>query len=289
MNKSKILKATHSGEIKIGDIILPCYVLEDGSRVLTQTGAVKSLGMGQFAQLPKFMSYEGIKPFVSKDLMNFLKNRITFTKSSGGKPSHGYNAIILAEICDCILQARKEGALHKKQLHIAEQCEILTRSFAKVGIIALIDEATGYQEIRDKQALQKILDAYLSKELSAWAKRFPDEFYKEIFRLKGWSYNPLSVKRPSCIGNYTNNIVYDRLAPKIKEELEKLNPKDNKGRRKSRHHQYLTDDIGHPALAQHIYAVMGLMRTQQTWEQFMRFLNRAYPVKITEGLFKDVD
>ena len=75
------------------------------------------------------------------------------------------------------------------------QCEILAPALARVGIIALIDEATGYQEIRDRQALQQILDKYLLKEYAAWAKRFPDEFYKQIFKLRGWEWRGKLEKR----------------------------------------------------------------------------------------------
>jgi hypothetical protein len=287
--EKKLIKATHSGEINIGNIIIPCYVLEDGTRVITQTGAVQSLGMSRFLQLSKLASRNSLKPFINQELSGFLNNPIIFKMPHGGSSAKGIKATILADICDVVLQARKEGVLKDTQMHIAEQCEMLTRSFAKVGIIALIDEATGYQGVRERDALQKILDAYLSKELSAWAKRFPDEFYKEIFRLKGWPYNPTSVKRPSCVANYTTNIVYSRLAPGIVEELEKKNPSNEKGARKHKHHQFLTDDIGHPALSQHIYGVIGLMRTQQTWEQFIRLLNRAYPVKTIGELFDMTD
>ena len=280
MTKSRLLKATHSGEIIIGGITLPCYVLEDGSRVLTQTDTVQTLGLGQFVQLGKFIHHNSIKPYISGDLQNLLINRITFKlPRTRGKPAHGYQATILAEICDAVFQAKKEGRLKETQKNIAEQCEMLTRSFAKVGIIALIDEATGYQDIRKEDALQKILDAYLSKELSAWAKRFPDEFYKEMFRLKNWEWSTL--KRPGVVGTYTNDIVYQRLAPSLVEELKRKSPKNKNGNRKNKYHQWLTSDVGHPALSQHLHAVIGFMKTQQTWEGFKRLLNRAFPKKGT--------
>lgn len=78
------------------------------------------------------------------------------------------------------------GVLRKQQAHIAAQADILIRGFATVGIIALVDEVTGYQEIRDRAALHKILDQYLEKEHAKRSKRFPDEFYREIFRLRDW-------------------------------------------------------------------------------------------------------
>jgi len=121
------------------------------------------------------------------------------------------------------------------------------------------------------------LEKYLRREFAAWAKTFPDEFYKEIFRLKGWVYNPNTIKRPSVIGRYTNDIVYTRLAPNILEELQNRNPVLEGGYRKVKHHQFLTEDIGHAALAQHLFAVIALMRASGTWDRFYQNLQRAFP------------
>ena len=107
-------------------------------------------------------------------------------------------------------------------------------------MIALVDEATGYQETRDRKALQSILDKYLCKELAAWSETFPDEFYKELFRLRGWQCRGMKINRPSVVGRYTNDIIYERLAPGILDELIERNPEDEKGQPKHRHHQWLT-------------------------------------------------
>jgi hypothetical protein len=179
------------------------------------------------------------------------------------------------------LDAAESKAVRPNQFHIVERCKILIRGLARVGIIALVDEATGYQEVRDRLALQAILDRFLRKELAAWAKRFPDEFYEQMFRLKTWQWRGMSVNRPSVVGKYTNDLVYERLAPGILEELQSRNPKDDKGHRKARHHQWLTEDVGHPALAQHLYAVIGFMRASRDWEGFYRILNRAFPKRGT--------
>jgi hypothetical protein len=185
-------------------------------------------------------------------------------------------------VCDVYLTFRDacekdDGHVPRQYQHIVRACDALMRGFARVGIIALIDEATGFQEVRDREALQAILDRYLAQELAAWAKRFPDEFYKQIFRLHGWQWRGMSVNRPSVVAHYTKDIVYARLAEGILEELERKNPKDEQGRRKARHHQWLTEDVGHPALAQHLHAVIGLMRASDSWDQFRGMLQRAFP------------
>lgn len=126
----------------------------------------------------------------------------------------------LADLCDAVLAARKAGGLSAQQLHIAERCDILVRGFARIGIISLVDEATGYQEVRDRKALAAILDRYLRKEHAAWAKCFPDDFYKELFRLRGWEWKDMNEgKKPQCVGIMTKDIVYERLAPGILSEL----------------------------------------------------------------------
>src|SRR2546421_1440471 len=133
---------------------------------------------------------------------------------------------------------------------------------------SLVDEATGYQEVRDRLALQEILDKFLRKEFAAWAKRFPDEFYKEMFRLRDWQWQQLKGRRPMLVSFYTRDLVYDRLAPGLVTELELRNPKDETGHRKAKHHQWLTEEVGHPALERHIHAVMGFMRASTRWDQF---------------------
>lgn len=278
-----IAKATHTGELKIGPLTIDCAVLEDGTRVLTQSSFLRSIGQsikpaGQrigFEQIVPFLASNNLKPYISKELAS-SNNKLRF-KLPRGNIAVGYKAELLPKVCEVYLQARDAGVLVASQMRTAAACEVLMRGLAHVGIIALVDEATRYQEIRDREALQKILDKYLLAEQAKWAKRFPDSFYKEIFRLRKWQWRGMRVNRPQVVGKYTNDIVWDRLAPGVRRELEHLNPKDDSGRRQARHHQWLTEDIGHPALQHHLTGVMALMRAAPNWDQFMRNLARAYP------------
>jgi hypothetical protein len=146
-----------------------------------------------------------------------------------------------------------------------------------VGLIALIDEATGYQGIRKQDALKVIAEAYLSKERAVWEKCFPDEFYHQLFRLRGWTWS--IAKKPMKVGQLTKDLVYKRLAPGIVAELEHLNPCRKKWQRKACHHQYLSDDLGHPALSQHLHALTVLMRSAPNWKTFYSMVQMALPVK----------
>lgn len=285
----KILKAQYSGELQIGDISISCAVLENGERVLVERSVANALGArgtGEYWKmkkesiegmlLPEYISTKYLQNYISDDLKEKLSKPIKYINLSK-KVAFGREATILPDVCDVWIKAKEAGALNKSQLKIAEKAYILMRGFANVGIIALVDEATGYQEIRDKLALSQILDKYLLSEFAKWAKRFPDVFYKELFRLNNWQFNPLKTKRPGVIGRYTNNIIYERLAPGVLDELKILNPKDEKGNRKSRHHQWFTEEVGHKKLQEHLNGIIALMKAAPNWGNFMRLVERVYP------------
>lgn len=265
----------------IGNIKIPCYVLEDKRRVLSGRGMQDALDLGQShgSKLKQFMGRSVLKPFINNELAMALANPIRFIRPGrGGKLATGYEATILVDICDVILEARDAGVLKtSKQIVIAKQCEILTRAFARVGIIALVDEATGYQEVRDREILQAILDKYIRDEWAKWTKQFPDEFYKQMFRLRNVPYPPYSMKRPQYIGHWTNDIVYTRLAPGVLKALREKNPRQQSGTRKRKHHQYLTENLGIPKLQEHLSNIIFLMKGCTTWDDFRRRLNRASP------------
>lgn len=269
--------------LRIGDLEIPCYVLEGERRVLVQRGIVSALGMARGSsantggdRLAKFTAGKTISSHVSANLLRVTANPIRF-RTPFGSEAYGYEATVLADICEAVLQARADGKLQKQQEHIAKQCEILVRGFARVGIIALVDEATGFQNVRARRALDKILEKWIADELAKWAKMFPDEFYQQMARLRGLHYSEIATKRPAYIGRLTNDIVYERLAPGVLAELKEKTPKDEKGRRKYRYHQWLTEDIGNPRLREHLWAVIGLMRASSNWRNFESLLNRAFP------------
>lgn len=285
----KILQADKFiGILKIAGTNLNCAVLSNGMRVVSENGLMKSLGKSTSGklysikkdatdQMPIYFGGRGFKPFIDADLASLIAEPILYNHGKGGTPAHGIPAQAIPMICDVWLKARDAGALSPQQKKIARNADVLMRALAHVGIIALVDEATGYQEVRDKKALQEILDKYLLKEEAKWAKCFPDEFYEEMFRLRKWQWKGMKINRPSVVGHYTRDIVYERLAPGVLKELEKRNPPGDTGHRRSKHHQWFTEDIGHPALSRHIWAVLALMKASASWSQFNRSIARAFP------------
>ena len=279
-------KATHTGTLSIAGKDIACAVLEDGRRVLTQETFLTALGRAAKAKagtgstqlvddLPPFLSADNLKPFIDSDLR--ASTTPILYRGVTGVRAFGYVATLLPKVCDVYLKARDAGELLKSQHHIAKACDLLVRGLATVGIVALVDEATGYQYDRSRHALEEILEAFIKDEFSKWAKRFPDDFYRELFRLKGLQFVPFPTKRPLYVGHWTNDLVYKRLAPGVLQELETKNPPNERGRRKRKHHQWLTDDIGHPKLQEHLASVITLMKASDDWDTFHKMLNRALP------------
>jgi hypothetical protein len=273
--------------LKIGDMRIPCYVLDDERRVLTAGGFQGALGMAAggsmkagMSRLELFASGKLISPFISNHLSDRVRHPIQFITPSGNR-AYGYEADTLVDLCEAVLAAREAGELQAQQLPIAQQCELIIRGLARVGIVALVDEATGYQIVRKRDALAKILEAYISKELLPWAQRFPLEFYEGIYRLHGWDgLDPSSRAKPGYVGKLTNALVYERLPEGVLDELRNQNPiMLETGKRTFKHHQFLSDNIGNPHLEKHLAKVIALMQASDTWGEFKKMFRRVFNVK----------
>lgn len=279
MSKKGLIKTTHYGELHLGDVAIPCYVLEDGKRVLSGRGMQSALDLGQSRgqKIPQLVENKSLKPLVPKELELGIFSPVEFETNKGFK-AYGYEATTLVDLCDLLLEARNKGVLTKRLNHLAERAELLTRSFAKVGIIALVDEATGYQDTRAKDALNQILQKFLLEEKKPYIGMFPLDFYKQVYRLKNWKWTKESIqKRPGVLGRYTNDIIYERIAPGLLRELQKKNPTIKPGQRKYKHFQFLTDEVGDPALKSHFDGVLALQRASSSWDGFIRLLDKSYP------------
>ncbi|HIZ67740.1 MAG TPA: P63C domain-containing protein [Candidatus Streptococcus faecavium] len=269
----EILKATHEGKLELGNSVIDVAVLENGQRIITQSGVFKALdrparGNSRVIGIPTFMDAKNLQPLITQDLRDVI-NKIEYI-GKNGKTQSGFDANILPLVSDLYLRAREKGVIKtESQLQTAQKAEILVRSLAKVGMTALVDEATGYQYERERFELQKIISAYINDELLKWQKMFPDEFYFEIFRLNGWDYTVQSIKkRPGVVGKWTNELIYKRLPSGVLEELKRRTPRSEKGNYTARFFQNLTPDIGHPELTAQIYKVIGIMRISKNWNDF---------------------
>lgn len=280
-------QASHRGEIKIGDIVIPCAVLEGGTRVISENAIHSNLGTSggkvrkirsdmektTGAPVPLFLASKALEPFIHQVFGDGHLEPISYINN--GIVSSGYDAGILPKVCEVWLKAKDAGMLQGSQLPKAKKAEVLMRGLAHIGIIALIDEATGYQKDRAKNELAKILEAFVAKELQPYMKTFPSDFYEQLFRLRGLPYPPENPRfKPQYFGLLTNDIVYERIAPGLLEELKRQSRKDEK---KAHLHRRLTAEIGHPKLREHLAAVVMAMKLSTDYADFISKLNQFYP------------
>jgi hypothetical protein len=286
-----ILKATHEGPLELGGVEIDCAVLEDGTRVLSRAGFVRAIGRtgkvkgGEAykpeSNLPVFLGAENLNSFISSDLVR--NSTPLHYKPLRGGVAMGYQAELLAAVCEVFLTARAAGALAKNQFHIATQCELLMRGFARVGITALVDEATGFQYDRPRKDLEQQLAKFLSESLRRWVRTFPAEYFKHLCRLRGVELRP-DMKLPQYFGKLTNNLVYRRLAPGLLRKLKER--REERGSRSNKLHSWLSEDVGLRGVLVHLGTVVGFMKLHTDYEKFERQLDLVAPIyPETPGLF----
>jgi hypothetical protein len=279
-------RAIADGQLQIAGRLIACAVLETGKRLLTQDTFLTAIGRSARPKggtgimlidgLPPFLSAENLKPFITDEIRESTTPIVFWSMS--GRRAYGYDALLLPMVCEVYLKAKEEGKLFKSQEHIAEVCNLLMRGFARVGIIALVDEATGYQDQRAKDELVKILDAYIAPELRPYAPLFLPEFFKQIYRLHKWPYKPGGATQgPRYIAKFINKYVYEPLPPGVLTELKKKNPIVNeRSQRRYKLFQFLTGETGIPALDKQIGQVTMLMRISDSKTEFEDHFNKAY-------------
>ncbi len=284
----KILKAEYRGEVVVGDMIMPCAVLEDGTRIISENAILSNFGstggrslmlrekmeQSSGGPVPMFLASKALEPFVSKVFDN--KDLTPIEYLNNDKIMVGYPADILPKVCDVWLMARENNTLQVSQLPKAKKAEILMRGLAHIGITALVDEATGYQYERNKNELQKILSAYITDEVAKWQLTFTQDFYQEICRLWKQPQNLIidSRKRPAFFGTLTNKFVYKPIQGGV--VLDEIKQKSNDDAKKARLHQYLTQDIGREHLKRQIIEVTALMSICNTKDEFIEIFKKKY-------------
>lgn len=283
--------ADYEGDFPLGGDPISCAVLQNGPRIITQATFLRALGrsrspkagtgvLSTVDELPFFLQAEALRPFISDDLMQST-TPIFYRTKAGGK-SVGYDARLLPMVAEVYLRFRDSKLKQHEEIpsryeRMIGAADVLIRALANVGIIALVDEATGFQRDRAADALATILEAFIAKELQPWVRTFPDEFYAQLFRLRGLEFPRDTVKRPQYFGHLTNDIIYRRLAPNVLKELREKTPRRDDGRFKHRLFQRLTVDVGHPKLREHLASVITMMKLSGDYVNFEYKLDQIHP------------
>lgn len=276
----QIQRATHQGTIDIDGTELSCYVLQDGRRIISQASIFTTLGRPARGRRTSrenrapFIEAKNLAPFIGPELEEILQ-RVDYRVGDKKPIQSGYDAEILPRVCNVYLDAEEAGVLLPSQKPAAEAARKVIKALALVGITALVDEATGYQETRAKDELQRLLDAYIAEEFRPWVRRFPESFFREIYRLQGWKFIPGNHHHPQYVGRFINTYVYEHMPEGILEKLRDLNPKNEQGNRARKHHQHLTEDTGVAHLERQVARVITIMEISEDKVQFDALFNKA--------------
>ena len=241
------------GKIDLGGDELDCYVLDTGVRVISLGATVKAIANAESGDLAKFIGVSALKPFINKD--SVLAELIEFSIPGTQFKGKGLTTEHFELICRGYVQALYQNAtLTDRQREIAIKCAVLTSGLTRIGLDALIDEATGYQYERAEDALQVKLRAFIAEEFRAWEKTFPDELWEEFGRLTNWA-TPLQ-SRPKWWGKLVTELIYDTLDKDVAQYLKSHKPEPG-----IRWHQQLTENIGVRKLVSRCYEVIGMAKT----------------------------
>jgi len=281
VNDASLPEAKHWGVLRLNNAEIPCYVLDDGRRVIGRTSATEMLtGIKGGGALEKYLAVNSLKPFIDLDLV--LEGMVPFRlpEVEGlDRAVKGLPADLLIDICRGFTAAldasgRKEydGArLTDRQQEMAVNAAMFVAACAKVGIDALIDEATGYQYERASDALEVKLRAYLADEMRAWEKTFPDELWVEFGRLTGWT--GAITKRPKYWGKLVMDLIYEYLDPDVAVWLRENAPEPRGGQN---YHQWLSAQFGLRKLVEHIWMVIGIAKTCESMPELKQRMAQLY-------------
>jgi hypothetical protein len=299
-NNAELRQALRAAPLVIAGIEVDCAVLDDkeNTRVVSETKFMQAMGMYRSgalstrrrqdergAQIPLSLAHKNLKPFIDQHLGLVHTSMVSYRTPEGSIVTAGIPATLIPKICEVWIDADRAGVLGPRQKLIAKKADVLHRGLAHVGIIGLIDEATGFQDLRPQYALAKILEQFVAKEFRKWTRTFPLEYFRELCRLRKVPF-PIEppFRLPQYFGHLTNDIIYARMAPYVLAELRRKNPAVAPGRRRHKHFQWLTENIGDPRLREHLWKVIGIMQVFTEWEPFYEALNRILPKFSTEPL-----
>jgi hypothetical protein len=265
------------GTVQFGALEIECHVLSDFRRVFTQREMVRVLSGGR--ESGNLQRYIARNPLFEE---GYLGDKSLRFRTGPSVEAMGYEAEHLIDICDRYIEAKHSGALKRSQYGLVKQSEIVMRVCARVGIIAVVDEATGFQKVRAQNALQLKLQAFIADEMQDWARMFPPEFWFELARLEGIRYSPRN--RPLRWGRYIMMFVYDAVDEDVGRLLREKNPEP---RFLKNHHQWLKRH-GREKVNNQIQQVIAIMKLCENMDDFRQKFAKVFKMAPTRLPFDDL-
>lgn len=263
-------------------IDVACYVLNDPNRtaVISQRGMGEAMGFSRRAsRLGVFVSSQTMADHIGRELREKLQNPIVFQTSSAAadlsvaKVAYGYDAAILIDLCNAILEAHSQGKLladrYKRMVH---QARIISGASGKLGIKNLVYALAGYNPTRDE--VIHAFKLYVLEEAKKYEPEFPNEIYLEWHRL--YQIPVPERGKPWLFKHLTVNHVYHPLAQSSGKILQLLRAlKANEGDRQKKLFQFL-NEVGARALRMHLGRVLEMAESSETSQEYEQRIKQRF-------------
>lgn len=222
-NVYDVVAGSNRTTLNVGSLSIPCYVIrtEEGDiPVLSGRGLQKALGLPNRSgtELQLLFNSKELSGLVSEELKEEINTVFAFKRpgAGGSQPlTFGNRAKTLVKIS--IFLRNVKDLLPEKSKFISDNASKIIDEFAVEGIEAVVFRITGYDNLRERIAIEKVLGSVVAPEIREYARRFDTWFYEETYRLKGWDYEPIRTGKirntNSQLGVITMDIVWDRLLP----------------------------------------------------------------------------
>jgi hypothetical protein len=280
----RIPEALCEGLLEIGTVQIECYVLDSMKRVIHKRGMAKALGMksGGGNVFMRAMQRKGLGSEISEDLRFKLDNPLLF-KTLTLDLGHGYDATVLIDICQAIIDASKANKLGPGQERLAVQAEIIIRASAKLGIVALVDDATGFIADKRRAQYKELFREFIREEIKLYDEpQFPDQLFDVIYRIYGLPRKAEAKNsHPQFFGRFIRKYIYEPIANSNGAILEMLDEKNPvvyvNGGRRYKLYNFLSEVVGMPALKAQLWQVIGIGNSVRNKAQFERSFSNAFP------------
>ena len=275
----KIPVASHKANFKeVFGVDVDYYVLKDKQRLISKTGMASAIGQKspRGNTFLRVMERQNISKHVSAELREKIENPVIFQSLDlSAKPSHGYDATILIDVCNAIIRAEQAGDLMPSQRDMFLQAQIINGASAKGGIVFLGDKLAGYDAGR--QEYIELYKQFIREEAAKYEPEFSNEFYDLFYRLYGLEKGKYK-NHPQFFAGLTRKYVYQPLANSngaILENLDAKNPIIYKGGRKYKMFQFL-EDVGVKALRSHLGQIIGIGKVSSNNAEFKKNFTKAF-------------
>lgn len=274
--------AIHRGNfLKEFGIDIDCYVLNDPQKtaVISQRGMGQAIGFSRRgSRLGVFAASKQMEPYIGRELREKIENPIVFQRadaaaSSVASKANGYDATILIDLCNAILQAKADGKLSgPRYANMIEQARIITGASAKSGIKGLVYALAGYSPTADE--VVTAFKFYVAEEARKYEPEFPDDLYVEWHRL--YDLEVPEKGRPWYFKYLTVNHVYTPLANSSGHILSLTRAKKADGKDRSKKlHQFLSD-VGVKALRRHLGQLLGIAQVSDDKDQYEKNVRKVF-------------